>query len=310
VTSTTKFTSNSMVGTQTSTPISAYPYIETYEAGQGLLPSVTLGSGNGALSFLGMPAGNLAGTNFVSALATCPQAASSCGAGNVMLQTPPVTQKTVIPSLSGTVAAAVSTLTAAAGLGNIPIIALLTSNEGETSTTAITSAATIANGVPTDWSQAETASSNLTNATQNLSGVLSYLGLPGTLTLDLAINTAMGLLATIGVQSPGTNAQTYVNTGVFPGQTTVATASGTSCSGQTSLYSRTITPNFSPSFSDILDSGGANNANGVNGAMTTADTINICGSTLAGIASVAPITAGSSIVASTAAGSSTVMLLP
>ena len=108
VTSTTTFTSNSLVGTQTSAPISAYPYVHTYESNQGLLPSVSLNGSNGVLSFLGMPAGNLVGTNFVSVLATCPQATSTCNAPSI--QTPPTTQQTLIPSLSGAVASTVSSL--------------------------------------------------------------------------------------------------------------------------------------------------------------------------------------------------------
>ena len=284
VTSSASFTSNSMVGTQTSAPISAYPYINTYESNQGLLPSVSLNGTTGLLSFLGMPAGNLVGTNFVSALATCPQATSTCA--NPSVQTPPTTQQTLIPSLSGTVATTVSTLESLLHVGSIPVIALLTSNEGEASTTTITSAATFINGQPNNWWQQESENSVLTNLTQQAPVLLSYLGLPNNLindTIASSLSTIMSLLEALGLQSPGTISQSYANSGGFSGQTSTASAnpstsaSASSCSGQTTLSNTQITSSFSPSFSDILDSGGANNPNGVYGTLTMTDTFTVCG---------------------------------
>ena len=284
LTSSAIFSSNSLVGTQTSAPISAYPYINTYESNQGLLPSVSLNGRNGALSFLGMPAGNLVGTNFVSALATCPQATSTCNTPSI--QTPPTTQQTLIPSLSGTVASTVSSLETFLNVRSIPIIALLTSNEGEVSTTTITSAATFINGQPNNWWQQESENSALTNTTQTVTPLLNYLGLPNnfiTDTIASALNTITSLLEALGLQSPGTTSPSYANSGNYPGQSSSASstpstsASANSCSGQTMLYNKQITPSFSPNFSDVLDSGGANNPNGTNGKLTMTNTFTVCG---------------------------------
>jgi len=263
------FTSSSLIGTQTSAPLSAMP-----AAQQAALT-------NGLLSIVGLPGQNLVGTNFISVLATCSQATSTCTSPTT---TAPLIQNTPIPSL-GLLAVLVPNLT----------LAQLLSAEGETSTTTITSGDTFANGVATDWSQQETATSTLTNTVQTLPLVLNNLGLSGLLYGGLV----QGVLNLIAPNQTAT--QSIASSGVFAGQSSQGSPS---CAGQPTLYTQTITPAFSPGFTDILNTAGQN---GATGGFTSTDTVTICGSSP--LASVTPITPGTTIVASTAGGASTITLL-
>jgi hypothetical protein len=270
-TSQSTFTSSSLIGTQTSAPLSAMAYAQSAAETQGLL------------SVVGLPGQNLVGTNFESTVSTCPQATSTCTSAQ---NESAVFQSTPLPALG-----LLSTL-----VPNISLLNLL-SNEGETSTTTVTSAVTIKNGVPTDWQQSETASSTLTNVLQTVPNVLKSLGLSDPLgVLSPLIQTVLNEIA-----PNETNSQSETASGVFSGQTSNGAPS---CNGQTTLYSATIAPNFSPGFSDILNVSGAN---GANGGLTTSDTVTVCGNSPT--ASVNLIGSGTTLTNAYAAGASTVMLL-
>jgi len=277
----TTFTDNSIAGTQTSSPISAYSYTESAETQKGLLPSVSLNGNNGLLSFLNMPAGDVLGTNFFSTLATCPQATSSCPGTVRIAPTSPVYQNTLLPPISG-ILGYLTTL----GLQNVPVVSLLfSSSPGETSVTNFTSAIAFANNVPTDWFQEEEFSSSSTPFLAGVTDVANYLGLPGlSLGLSVTFNTVLSLLSLLGLQSPyNINQPAYSNSGTFQTQNSSATPSATSCSSQTILFNNSgqpYTSKFNVSFSDVLDSGGTN---GAFGAMTMSDTLAICGTTGPGV---------------------------
>jgi Flp pilus assembly protein TadG len=272
LTSSSTFTSSSIAGTQTSAPISAMPYAQQ-EA-----------QTNGLLSTLGLPAQNLLGTNFESVIATCAQAASTCASPDNQQF---IFQTTLLPSL-GSVSALLPGLTAQD----------LLLNENEVSTTTVTSGLTIANGVATDWSQQETASSTLTN-TQTVTNLLHTLGVPALLTGTVS-PLLQGLLNLV-VTNGNAPTQTASASGVVSGQ---ASNGSPSCVGQNVVYSNTIAPGFGPGFSDILNSAGQN---GAGGAVSTSDTITICGTST--VAAINPIGVNQVIVASSAAGSSTLSLL-
>jgi len=239
------------------------------------------------LSGLGLPTMGLVGTNFVSTIGVCAQAASTC----TTLQTPDtVFQNTLLPSLG--------ILNAIPGVTAIKPIQLL-ANEGETSSTTITSGVTIANGMATDWTQREDANSTLTNVLQTVPNLLSYLGVSGGLLSGLVTPVVQTLLNAI---APNETASQSVNaSGVFSGQASNGTPT---CTG-TVLYNQTFTPNFAPTFTDVLNTSGAN---GANGGVATSDTIKICGNAQVA-AAITPIGPGTIIVASTAAGASTLSLL-
>jgi Flp pilus assembly protein TadG len=270
--STSTFQSDSLIGTQTSAPLSSMPAAQQDALNSGLL------------SILGMPGQNLVGTNFVSVIGVCPQATSTCS--NPETQ-PAQNQSTIIPSL-GVISAILPSVTQSSAL-----LAMI-SNEGETSTTTITSGVTFGNGVPTNWSQSETANNTLTNTINQVSAVLGKLGLPALLTAPV-----QGVLNLIAPSESST--QTFADAGVFTGQTSIGAPT---CSGQPVLYSKTIAPGFGPGFTDVLNTAGEN---GAAAGVATSDTVTICGTSP--VASITPITPGTTIVASTAGGSSTLMLL-
>lgn len=273
LTSKSTFTSSSLIGTQTSAPISAMPYAQQQAETQGLL------------SLLGLPGGNLVGTNFESVVATCPQAASNCSNPN---EQTPVFQSTLIPGL-GTLEGLIPGLT-----DSLAALAIL-SSEGETSTTTVTSGLTLANGVATDWQQSETANSTLTNTLQTLPNVLKSLGVGGLLVTGV-------LQPILNAIAPNvTNSQSITASGVVPGQTSNGAPA---CGGSSVIYSAQITPNYGPGFTDVLNASGEN---GASGAVTTSDTITICGASQ--VATITPITPGTALVSSTAAGASTLALL-
>jgi Flp pilus assembly protein TadG len=269
LTSASTFKSSSLIGTQTSAPLSSMAAAQQDALSAGLL------------SILGLPGQNLVGTNFLSVIATCANATSTCASPNTQ---PATVQSTIIPSLA-LLQQLVPGLTAAQ----------LLSSEAESSTTTITSGVTFGNGVPTDWTQHETANSVLTNTVQTLPSALSSLGLSGLLYGGLI----QGILNTIAPNE--TASQSFASNGVFTGQTSQGTPS---CAGQPVLYSQTITPSFGPGFTDILNSAGMS---GATGAVSTSDTVTVCGTSP--VASITPITPGTIIVASTAGGSSTITLL-
>lgn len=270
ITSKSVFTSNSIIGTQTSAPLASMP-----AAQQDALTT-------GLLSILGLPGQNLAGTNFISVIGICPQAVSDCT--NPVTQSPDVDQSTIFPSLF---------LLDTLGLGSIPLVDLI-ANEGEVSTTTITSGDTLANGVPTDWSQQETATSTLTTLPQQLGVVLSETGISG-----LLGGVLQGVLNTLSQNE--TQTQTYGTNGVFAGQTSNGAPS---CAGQTVLYTKPITPAFGPGFTDVLNTAGEN---GGSGYVTTTDTVTVCGT--ATVASITPLTPSTTLVSTTAGGASTLALL-
>jgi Flp pilus assembly protein TadG len=267
LTSRSTFTSSSIVGTQTSAPLSAMADAQTQASKNGLIAVVGSGTVLGSA-----PMQNLVGTNFESEVATCTQATSTCATtqGNST-----IFQYTLLPSLG---------IVSSLGLNFSALNAL--TKEGETSSTTITSGVTFKNGVATDWQQEETGSSTLTNI---LGAVKSLLGPLQILAILVPIPTSQ------------TNSQdTGLYSGVFPGQTTTATPSCASAN----LYSKTITPNFSPGYTDILDVSGDN---GTVGAVTTSDVINICGTSETNAVNL--IGPGTPIVNSLASGASTVVLL-
>jgi Flp pilus assembly protein TadG len=272
LTSQATFYSDSLVGTQTSAPMSSMPAAQQDELNASLL------------SPLGAPTGLVAGTNFYSVIGVCPLATSTCT--NPETQAPQ-DQFTVVPSL-GIIASLLPSLTS-----NVALLDML-SNEGETSVTTITSGVTFGNGVPTNWSQSESANNTLTNTVQQVSKVLASMGLPSLLTAPV-----QGILNLISPNE--SSSQSFADSGVFTGQTSIATPS---CNGQTVLYQKPITPGFGPGFTDILDVAGEGAATG-NVAVT--DTVTVCGN--ATVASITPIMPGTMLVSSTAGGASTLMLL-
>jgi Flp pilus assembly protein TadG len=273
LTSKSTFNSSSLIGTQTSAPLSAMPAAQE--------DALT----NGLLSILGLPGQNLVGTNFLSVLATCGNATSTCTSPT---NTAPVIQATAIPNLNS-ISPLLTTL-----LPNLTLAELLT-NEGESSTTTITSGDTLSNGIATDWSQQESATSTLTNSLQSATSVMSEFGLSG------LINQAL-VQAVLNLIAPNeTSTQSLGSTGVFAGQTSQGTPS---CGGQATLYSQTITPAFALGFSDILNTAGES---GASGTLNTSDTITVCGTS--SVASITPITPNTIIVASTAGGASAITLL-
>jgi Flp pilus assembly protein TadG len=266
------FKSSSLVGTQTSAPLSSMPAAEQDAYNQGLL------------SILGVPAGNLVGTNFISVVGVCPQATSTCT--NPETQ-PAAFQSTIIPSL-GVIGSLLPSLTS-----QVALLDMLQS-EGETSVTTINSGVTFGNGVPTNWSQSETASNTLTNTVNQVSTVLGNLGLPAL--LSGPVQGILNLLA-----PPQSNTQSFADNGVFTGQTSIG-APG--CNGQPALYTKTIAPGFGPGFTDVLQVAGEG---ATTGNVAVSDTVTVCGS--AAVATITPITPGTTLVSSTAGGASTLTLL-
>jgi Flp pilus assembly protein TadG len=276
MTSTSTFQSNgSLAGTETSAPISAMAYAQS------------AAETNGLLSILGLPGGNVVGPNFESVVATCADAVSTC---SNPAEQPAQFQSAVLPSLGGIAAALLPPASAIANAAS----------ENEVSTTTITSDVTLANGVPTDWLQKETETSTLTPA--NAANVLAALGLSGSSSLLAPILQPI-LNAMVSNQS---ETSTQSNSGVFAGQTSQGSPTGTCGALQTVLYTsgNTLQPSFSPGFTDILNTAGIG---GSSGALATSDSVTICGTSET--ASITPMTPGQSLVASTAAGSSTLTLL-
>jgi Flp pilus assembly protein TadG len=272
LTSSSTFKSSSLIGTQTSAPLDAMPYAQ--QAAET----------NGLLSVLGLPGQNLVGTNFESVVGICPQAISNC-------QNPETStaafQSTPLPSL-GLLGSLLPGLT----------LAQMLANEGETSTTTITSGVTFANGVPTDWTQQETANSTLTNTLQQIPVILQSLNVSPILSL-----TVTPLLQTVlNAIAPNQSMQNNVaDSGVFAGQTSMGTPS---CNGKPVLFSQPIAPAFGPGFTDILNTAGQN---GAGAAVSVTDNVTVCGQSP--LASITPITPGTILTNSTAAGSSSIALL-
>jgi Flp pilus assembly protein TadG len=259
MTSNASFTSSSIIGTQTSSPLSVAPYAQSYASTQGLLSAV------------GLPGQNLVGTNLVSAIGVCPNATSTCTSPQNQSA---VTQAALLPSLN-----VLKTLLSSTQIAN------LISSQGETSNTSITSGITYANGVPTDWIQADSATSTLSTTPGLAQTLLNLLGL--------------GALST-----PQTANQSTIATGTFTGQTSNGAPN---CSGQPVLYSATLGGSaLSAGFTDILQTSGQN---GGTGGSSMTDSIIICGTTPTGISSITPLSSGSQLVSSTAAGASALYLL-
>jgi hypothetical protein len=274
MTSNASFTSSSIIGTQTSSPLSVAPYAQNYANTQGLLSS------------LGLPAQNLVGTNFVSAIGICANATSVCASPQKQSV---IRQSTIIPSISG--------LT-----GLLPLLtpAQLLLGQTETSLTSITSGVTYANGVPTDWLQSDTANSTLA-ASSSVSGVLAELGITG-LTAALVTPILQPIVNTIN-GSPVVNSQSASSTGTFAGQTSTGAPS---CTSQPVLYSGPLTSKFNATATDILQTSGTN---GGTTSLAMSDSVIICGTTPSGVTSITPLTSNTQLVSSTAAGASTIYLL-
>jgi Flp pilus assembly protein TadG len=275
MTSNAGFTSSSIIGTQTSSPLSVAPYAQNYATSVGLL------------STLGLPGQNLVGTNFISAIGVCPNAAATCASPQ---NESVIRQSTIVPSISGL-----------AGLLPLLTPAQLLLNQTESSLTSVTSGITYANGVPTDWFQSDTANSTL-SPSSSVSGVLAKLGITG-LTATLATPILQPIVNTIN-GSPSSNNQTTNATGTFSGQTSTGAPS---CSGgEPILYSGPLTSTFNATATDILQTSGSN---GGSTNLSMSDSIIICGTTPTGISSITPLGSGSQLVSSTAAGASTLYLL-
>jgi hypothetical protein len=282
-TSAATFSSSSLLGAQTSAPLSSMAYAQSQA------------TSNGLLSLLGLPGGNLLGTNLESVTSECPQAVSTC--------TTPVNQAAIFQwSLLPSLNSVLSTLTSA--VPNLPVTSLLISS-GETSTTTIHSGITVANGVPTDWEQDEVATSSLNNTPSPVQSVVNLVngllnllgnlfGAPNTTTLvSNVINDITGSATTL---NPQTSAS-----GVFAGQTSNGAPT---CASATPVFNASIPSTYGPVFNNLLDT--SSSPNGQSVAISTTDTIAICGTSQ--IANLQPISPGQVIVASTAGGASTIAL--
>ncbi len=272
------FKTSSLIGTQTSSPLSSAGYAQQQAYSQGLL------------SLAGLPGQNLVGTNFISVVSICPGASSTCS--NPQDQNAAF-ESTLIPSI-----APVAQLLP--GLQPIQLLA----NEGLTSTTTINSGVNYDNGVAVNWSQSETQSSTLTNTLQTIPAVVkSVTGDTGLALTLLSVAVTPVLQPILNAIAPNeTNSQSTSDSGTFANQTSLGTPS---CASQPILYSNSITPSYGPGFSDILQVAGQN---GANGALSVSDTITICGTTPQGISSISPLSPGASLVSSTASGASAIYL--
>lgn len=295
---------SSVLGTQISAPLSSMPYAEQ----QAATPSM------GLLGAAGLPGGNLVGANYESVVSVCTQATTLC-ATPLDVQGPQY-QTALTPSLNS-VSSALAVQNLVAALGSTPLTSaasdLLTSS-GEASSTSFTSALAIANGIPTDWVQTETQTGTLSNNTPALATVLSSIGnllgsilnilFPSAVTLN--VETVYSYL-TAGGGSLSNPASSNAS-GVFAGQISSGT-NATGCSnGTVNLYAGTptISPGFGPVFTNLLNS--SNTANGQTLALTTTDSIAICGTESRAV-SIAQIFPGQSMTGATAAGASTLALL-
>ena len=187
---------------------------------------------------------------------------------------------------------------------------------GETSSTSFTSNITILNGTPTDWAQTETQTGTLNNNMPLLATVLGSVGnlvdsllnilLPSPLTLS--VENVYGYLAAGGGSL--SNPASSDASGVFAGQiSSGATATGCSV-GMTNLYAGTATipSSFGPVFTNLVSASTTGPTNAESLAMTTSDSIMICGTESRAV-SIAQIFPGQSMTSATAAGASTLALL-
>ncbi|HTQ71774.1 MAG TPA: TadE/TadG family type IV pilus assembly protein [Acidocella sp.] len=133
MTSTANFSSSSIIGIQTSAPSSVMGYAEQQETNSGLL------------SLLGLPLGNLLGTNFMAATGVCAMANATCSAP----------QNENAQSMTNLLTSLLSSVT---GLLNF----LGLNSESLISQDVTASGLTLANGTPTDWSQNESTNASLT----------------------------------------------------------------------------------------------------------------------------------------------------
>ncbi len=303
-TSAASFNYQSVLGTQISAPYSEMFYAQQ----QAASPSA------GLVGNLGLPGGNVVGTNYVTVMAVCPQATSFCTPS--YSRTAAQYQTTLLPSASGVVQVLANLLGQ-----NTPVSSLssqLLSNAGEQSTTTFVSGVQIANGIPTDWSQSEAQTGTqsattqplayaLSGVNQVLTGLLNLLGLGG-------LNSAVtDVYKTITQGQPQlTNTAPISGSGVFPNQVTQLPSSSSTagCSaGATNLYTgvANIQPNFGPAFTNLVITSGTQNPQKL--ALTTTDTILICGTTSSAttIAQIFPGQTG--MTGSAAAGASTLALL-
>jgi Flp pilus assembly protein TadG len=298
-TSTSNFNYNSVIGMQISSPVSSM--YSAQQAGASYTPSL-LGS-------LGLPGGNLIGSNFEAMVAVCPQATTLCAtAAN---SAGPQYQTTLMPSASGVVNTLTSTLGA-----NTPLASVandLLSSSGETSSTTFTTAVAIGNGTPTYWEQTEAQTATLNNVVPALSSVITNL--------NGLLNSLLGFLFQSAVIADVDNLYTYITGGQqstsltvnaksqFPGQTASGASAAGCATGATNLYAGTasINPGFGPVFTNLINSSGGTNEQTL--GLTTTDTILICGtnSHSTTIAQIMPGQTG--MTGSTAAGASTLALL-
>jgi hypothetical protein len=134
-----------------------------------------------------------------------------------------------------------------------------------------------------------------------VTNLLHTLGVPSPSLLATTVSPLLQALLNQVVTNGSAQAQTASASGVVSGQTSNGSPS---CTGGNVLYSNTITPAFGPGFSNVLNTAGVDSGSG---AVTTSDTITICGSSP--VAAINPIGANQVIVASSAAGASTLSLL-
>lgn len=281
---------SSLLGMQISAPLPSMPYAEQQAASMGLLGS------------LGLPGGNLLGANYMSVASVCTQATSLCTTPlNVQ---GPAYQTALVPSLNS-VSSAAAVLNLVNGLGLTPLTTAagwLLNSSGETSSTSFTSNIAIANGMPTDWAQTEAQTEALSNSPAPLSLLGALLGwiLPDLQTVSSYLT---------GSGSSGGNAGSSNASGVFPGQ--ISSGGATGCvSGMANLYTGTspIAPGFGPVFTNLVGSGTSTPAQGQTLALSTSDSISVCGTESRAV-SIAQILPGQSMTYATAAGASTLALL-
>ncbi len=302
-TSTAAFNYSSVLGTQISAPLSSMPYAEQQAAS----------TSPGLLTLAGLPGGNVIGTNYETVVAVCPQASSFCS--TPADQEGPQYETALLPS-ANSVSSMLGVQSLVAALGSTPLSAVsndLLTSSGETSSTTFTSAAAIANGVPTSWSQTETQAAALSNTSPSLAAVLVEIGstLGSILNLLLPNSLTTSIASVYGYLTQGTTQLASPDqasaTGVFAGQS----ASGTTgcAAGAANLYAgtATITPSFGPVFTNLLSTSAT--PNGQTLALSTTDTIKLCGTESQTI-SIAQILPGEGTMTNaTASGASTLALL-
>jgi Flp pilus assembly protein TadG len=272
-TSTANFNYSSVLGMQISSPVSSMSFAE--QQATSTTP--------GLLTLVGLPGGNLVGSNYETLVSACPQATSLCvipvSVGGPQYET------ALLPSVDS-VTSLLPVQSLVSALGSTPLASVaknLLISSGESSSTVFTSNIAIANGTPTDWSQTETQAATLSNSSPTLTSVLGGVGsligsilnilFPSPVTTNV---TAVYNYLTQG-STPLSNPDSASANGVFAGETSTSAGAPGCSAGAQNLYAgaASITPAFGPVFNNLQSSSATPNDQTV--ALTTTDTIKICG---------------------------------